>query len=266
MGPAHRGHRIGTSDNPVYIMPRLAAWEKASQTPRVTPQMNRGPRDSSRSVLAAVPRGPTASRWKPRGFWLLLALGWILAAAGLAQAARQLSEPSSPAPGAEGTLITGESGKPTIWGTVRAVHDGKSLTVVPPDVPRIEVRLLGVEPPELPRQGRDGAPLIRGQPFGPEAVKYLRDLVMDKQVRIEVHGKDRAGRTLAVVWLGDISVNLALVKEGFAWVSPHLPVPNVRAELEVAERQARVGKYGLWALPGPEPPWEYRSRHHLPAE
>jgi endonuclease YncB( thermonuclease family) len=197
---------------------------------------------------------------------LLLLLGWILAAAGPAQAARQLSEPSSPAPGAEGTFTTGESGKATIWGTVRAVHDGKSLTVVPPEMPRIEVRLLGVEPPELPRQGRDGAPLIRGQPFGPEAVKYLRDLVMDKQVRLEVHGKDRAGRTLAVVWLGDISVNLALVKEGFAWVSPRLQIPNVRAGLEVAERQAQVGKYGLWALPGPEPPWEYRSRHHLPAE
>jgi endonuclease YncB( thermonuclease family) len=69
-----------------------------------------------------------------------------------------------------------------------------------------------------------------------------------------------------VVWLGEINVNLTLVKEGLAWVAPNVTVTRVRVELEVAERQARVGKYGLWALPDPEPPWEFRKRHNLPAE
>ena len=89
---------------------------------------------------------------------------------------------------------------------------------------------------------------------------------MDKQVRLDVYGKDRSGRSLAVVWLGDIDVNLTLVKEGLAWVSPSLTVPKVRIGLEVAERQAQVGKYGLWALPNPESPWEFRKRHRLPVE
>jgi endonuclease YncB( thermonuclease family) len=88
----------------------------------------------------------------------------------------------------------------------------------------------------------------------------------DKQVRLESFGKDRTGRLLAVVWLGDINVNLTLVKEGLAWVSPSITYSKVRAELEVAERQAQVGKYGLWALPNPEPPWEFRNRLRLPAE
>jgi endonuclease YncB( thermonuclease family) len=131
---------------------------------------------------------------------------------------------------------------------------------------RHEIRLLGVEPPEAPREERNGTPASPGQPFGPQAAAYVRDLLVDKQVRLDVYGKDRSGRSLAVVWLGDIDVNLTLVKEGLAWVSPLLTVPRVRIGLELAERQAQVGKYGLWALPNPEPPWEFRKRHRLRVE
>jgi len=149
---------------------------------------------------------------------------------------------------------------------VRSVLDATSLVVVTPELTRYDVRLLGVEPPEPPRSGRPGAKPTEGQPFGSEAATYLRDLVVDKQVQLETYGKDRSGRTLAVVWLGDLNVNLILVKEGLAWVTPNVPSTRVRVELEVAERQAQVGKYGLWALPNPEPPWKFRKRHHLPAE
>ena len=107
---------------------------------------------------------------------------------------------------------------------------------------------------------------MEGQPFGLEAARYLRDLVLDKQVQFETYGRDQSGQSLAVLWLGDLNVNLILVKEGLAWVKPHVLVTKVRVELEVAERQAQVGKYGLWALPNPEPPWEFRKRYHLSAE
>ncbi len=151
------------------------------------------------------------------------------------------------------------------WGTVRAVAGGTNLLVVSPDRGQISVRLLGVELPESPRTASDGV-AIEGQPFGQQATGYVRDLLLEKQVRLDTYGKDRAGRELSVVWLGDINVNLTLVKEGLAWVDPALKVANVRVALEVAERQARVGKYGLWALPDPEPPWEYRKRYKLPLE
>jgi endonuclease YncB( thermonuclease family) len=140
------------------------------------------------------------------------------------------------------------------------------LAVVTPELTRYDVRLLGIDPPELPRLMGSDVHLIEGQPFGQEAAMYLRDLVLDKQVQFETYGKDPTGRTLAVVWLGDLNVNLILVREGLAWVKPQVFVTRVRAELEVAERQAQVGKYGLWALPNPEPPWLFRQRYHLPVE
>lgn len=147
------------------------------------------------------------------------------------------------------------------WGTVRTVA-GKNLLVVSPDRGHMEVRLVGVELPEPPRIGSPGD-AIEGQPFGPQAAAYLRGLLLERQVQLDTYGKDRAGRLLSVVWLGEINVNLTLVKEGLAWLDPGFTVTNVRVALEIAERQARVGKYGLWALPNPEPPWEYRKRHRL---
>jgi endonuclease YncB( thermonuclease family) len=149
---------------------------------------------------------------------------------------------------------------------VRAVLDGTSLVLVTRDWVRVEVRLLGIEPPEIPRLRQSGGQATPGQPFGEVAALYLRDLLVDKQVRLESYGKDRQGRMAAVVWLGDINVNLTLVKEGLAWVDPAVNFFKVRAGLEIAERQAQVGKYGLWALPHPEPPWEFRKRHRITTE
>lgn len=164
------------------------------------------------------------------------------------------------------TLQPAESAEAHLWGTVEKVFDATSLVVVTSERTRYDMRLLGIDPPVLPRPGGPGVPPIEGQPYGPEAAIYLRDLVLDKQVQFETYGKDRTGRTLAVIWLGDLNVNLLLVREGLAWVKPLVPVMRVRVELEVAERQAQVGKYGLWAMPNPEPPWEFRKRYHLPAE
>ncbi len=151
-----------------------------------------------------------------------------------------------------------------LWGTVRSVA-GRNLLVASPDRGQIEVRLVGVELPEPPRVAATGT-IITGQPFGPQAAAYVRELLLDRQVQLDTYGTDRAGRLLSVVWLGEINVNLTLVKEGLAWLDPALTNTNVRAALEVAERQAQVGRYGLWALPDPEPPWAFRKRNKLPPQ
>ncbi len=152
------------------------------------------------------------------------------------------------------------------WGTVVSVLGTAELVVVTQNGTALHIKLLGIEAPEESRLPHDRGSAIPGQPYGMQAARYLHDLLKDKQVQMDTYGKDRRGHILAVVWLGDLNVNLLLVKEGLAWVSPGLKEIRVRVELEVAERQAQVGKYGLWAQPSPEPPWEFRRRHHLPAE
>ncbi len=220
------------------------------------------------SLVSSGSAGGTRTEKVRIGRWAVLVPGLVIAlvSAGPVRAATHAATATPGPPQAGAPPNTEEPAETKIWGTVRAVRDGTSLALVTPGQRRLDLRLLGVEPPEPPRHGRNASRPIPGQPFGVEAAAYLRDLLMDKQVRIESYGKDRLGRILAVVWLGDINVNLTLVKEGLAWMDPSLTIIKVRAPLEVAERQAQVGKYGLWALPNPEPPWKYRKRHRLPIQ
>ena len=197
-------------------------------------------------------------RWRPDPGTLRRAGAAALVLAGLLLGAR-------PGPaGAGQSLGPPETSGMKLWGTVQSVESATLLRVAPPDAAPLQVLLYGIEPPEwsLPAADRHEFP---GQPYGQDAYTYVHDLLTSKQVQIETFGKDRQGRILAVVWLGDINVNLRLVKEGLAWVSPSVSDPRVRAELEVAEQQAQKGKYGLWSLPNPEPPWVYRKRLRVPA-
>ncbi|HTX53121.1 MAG TPA: thermonuclease family protein [Candidatus Baltobacteraceae bacterium] len=152
----------------------------------------------------------------------------------------------------------------TLWGTVTEVHSATQLTLSSPDSGLVKVRLAGVAAPEPANpNGRGEARL--GQPFGDQTLAYIRNLLLGKQVQVKSYGTDQ-GRVLGVVWLGDINVNVELVKQGLAWMETAIQNVAVRAPLEVAERQAQVGRYGFWDLPNPEPPWEFRRRNRLPAE
>lgn len=85
--------------------------------------------------------------------------------------------------------------------------------------------------------------------YGEEASAFTKSLLPpETSVRLELgsHARDKYGRLLACVWLGDTMVNETLLSEGYAQIMT-VP-PNVRhAErfLE-AERKARTEERGLW--------------------
>ena len=97
-------------------------------------------------------RGAWIQRWR-RGGWalpaccLLLALTWAGPAKAAKPAPQATPEPNSP------TIISLDLTETLVWGTVRAVLDGTNLVVVTPEITRFDIRLLGIETPELPRQG-----------------------------------------------------------------------------------------------------------------
>lgn len=129
----------------------------------------------------------------------------------------------------------------TLEGTVVRVVDGDTIAVRVGD--RIEsVRYIGVNTPEVhhPRRGEE--------PGGREASAVNRQLVAGKQVRLEldVQARDRYGRMLAYVWIGDVMINAELVRLGYAQVMT-IP-PNVRhqALFVKLQRDAREARRGLW--------------------
>lgn len=133
----------------------------------------------------------------------------------------------------------------TITGRVVGVHDGDSITVLAPDNEQLKVRLESIDAPELK------------QAFSQQSKQTLSDLVFGKSVVLQVTGKDRYKRTLAVVMVNGMNANLEMVKRGMAW---RFDKYSKDAALLAAQEEAKVAKLGLWRDPEPVPPWEWRAR------
>lgn len=116
------------------------------------------------------------------------------------------------------------------------------------------VRYLGIDTPESvdPRKGVAC--------FGREAAERNRDLVEGQAVRLQrdVSDRDRYGRLLRYVYLGDELVNEQLVRDGYARTHAYPPDVRYQSRFEAAERDARAAGRGLWSActtlrPVPEP-------------
>jgi endonuclease YncB( thermonuclease family) len=98
----------------------------------------------------------------------------------------------------------GQDSLPVLSGVVTKIVDGDTIDVQLSSGP-IRVRLHGIDTPE------------RGQPGANEATATLSSLIAGKQVQIEPFSQDRYERMIRIVFLGDLNVNLELVKRGHAW-------------------------------------------------
>jgi micrococcal nuclease len=115
-----------------------------------------------------------------------------------------------------------------------------------------KVRLLGIDAPELEREGQPADFLAH------KAKQVLTDLVQGKRVRLEYDRLryDRYGRTLAYLFLLDgTNVSRELVHQGLAHVYTVPPNMRFREELLAAQRQAISAHRGVWlkALKQDEP-------------
>jgi micrococcal nuclease len=110
------------------------------------------------------------------------------------------------------------------------------------------VRLIGVDTPEVSWYGG------QGECFGEQASLYTKGRLDGKRVRLEfdVDPRDRYGRLLAYVFLGNELYNLTLVQLGYA-TADRVPPDTARATVfAAAEREAKASGRGLWAA-CPEP-------------
>ncbi|MBN2209120.1 MAG: thermonuclease family protein [Candidatus Coatesbacteria bacterium] len=104
------------------------------------------------------------------------------------------------------------------------------------------VRLIGIDTPEMNYDL--GVP----QPFAEEAREFCKRLVLRRTVSLEfdVEKRDKYGRALAYVFVGDDFVNAELVKAGLARASNIPPDDRYRDELKRLERDARTKRLGRW--------------------
>jgi micrococcal nuclease len=141
----------------------------------------------------------------------------------------------------------------TITGTIVSVGDGDTIRVRTAEK-TLTVRLSCIDSPEL-----------KQQPYGQAASNRLKQLLpVGQAVSLKIADTDRYGRSVAKVYTGSTSINLALVQEGQAVVYRQYlgGCPELRDRLLSAEAQAKQQRLGLWAQANLLMPWDFRHLGH----
>ena len=134
---------------------------------------------------------------------------------------------------------------PMSRGRVVGVNDGDTIEVLVSGLSQ-KVRLEHIDAPE------------KKQAWGTRAKQACADLCYGQTVLLKGRKKDRFGRLISEVeTTNGTNVNLQLVRNGHAW---HFTKYSSAQQYARAEQQARSEQRGLWSLPSPVPPWEFRKR------
>ncbi len=143
--------------------------------------------------------------------------------------------------------------------TVRVIRvvDGDTVVVSTAESLNLKVRLQGIDAPEC------------GMPFGPQAQRFLEQLVLGRTVQMTTTGRDRYGRTVATLAMGEHDVGFALLQAGFAWHDSRYDrhrTANILPSYGEAQRHAELRKEGLWATPTPTEPRLWRKNQQEPSQ
>lgn len=128
-------------------------------------------------------------------------------------------------------------------GRVMSVIDGNNIVILS-DSDALRVRFIAMECPEL------------DQPFGLQAKQYVADLVLGKEVWVDVKGQDHDNRLLCTVIVEGREVAKEVIKAGLAWYEPRLIYLPQLAEVQ---KEAKSKKIGLWAYSGSKHPRFFRQ-------
>jgi micrococcal nuclease len=106
------------------------------------------------------------------------------------------------------------------------------------------VRLIGANTPETVKRNW---PV---EPWGPEASAFTKEFLSGGEVRLQFDGprRDKYGRMLALVWVGDRMLNEELIRAGLARAEMNYPYSaDMKARFRRAEAEAKTSHRGLWS-------------------
>jgi len=104
------------------------------------------------------------------------------------------------------------------------------------------VRSYGIDAPE------------GNQPSGRESAAFLSKY-LHKDAILKVKSTDRYQRKLGTLFVDGKDINLLEVRKGYAW---HYKRYQKDPEYATAQEYARSNKLGIWKLPKPVAPWNWR--------
>ena len=98
---------------------------------------------------------------------------------------------------------------------IKRVVDGDTVHVFYQDEV-YKIRLTEIDAPE------------RDQPYGSNSTEYLKSLLKEGMVDVDISGTDRYGRKLGRLYWQGMDINRELVSEGYAWVCLLYTSPSPR--------------------------------------
>ena len=126
---------------------------------------------------------------------------------------------------------------------IKRVVDGDTVHVFYQDEV-YKIRLTEIDAPE------------RDQPYGSNSTEYLKSLLKEGMVDVDISGTDRYGRKLGRLYWQGKDINRELVSAGYAWVYDQYVTDNSFYE---NQSKARNSKKGLWEDHNPLEPWNWRK-------
>ena len=126
---------------------------------------------------------------------------------------------------------------------IKRVVDGDTVHVFYQDEV-YKIRLTEIDAPE------------RDQPYGSNSTEYLKSLLKEGMVDVDISGTDRYGRKLGRLYWQGMDINRELVSAGYAWVYDQYVTDNSFYE---NQSKARNSKKGLWEDQNPLEPWNWRK-------
>ncbi|MBI5633817.1 MAG: thermonuclease family protein, partial [Nitrospirae bacterium] len=95
-------------------------------------------------------------------------------------------------------------------GRVMKVSDGDTVTISPHEGGQFyKCRLYGIDAPEL-SHGHNKP----GQPYGEEAMRELKQLILGQNVEVEIKATDRYHRKVCRISRDGVDINLEMIKRG----------------------------------------------------
>lgn len=134
--------------------------------------------------------------------------------------------------------------KKNLKGTVVRIIDGDTFDMLTKQNKVQRIRMNGIDCPE------------RSQDYYTVAKNALEKYIFRQEVELKTFNKDRYGRTIANVYLNNNNINIAMVKNGYAW---YYKLYSSDINLDLAEKEAKFKKVGLWRMPSPIAPWDFRK-------
>ena len=126
---------------------------------------------------------------------------------------------------------------------IKKVVDGDTVHVFYQDE-LYKIRLTEIDAPE------------RDQPYGSNSTEYLKSLLKEGMVDVDISGTDRYGRKLGRLYWRGKDINRELVSAGYAWVYDQYVTDNSFYE---NQSKARNSKKDLWEDQNPLEPWNLRK-------